>query len=51
MKLDQAQKSVFDNEYMPYIIKWGKITCWVSIPLIFIPTVALMVFYLSLIHI
>ena len=45
MKLDQSQKSVFDNEYMPYIIKWGKITCWVSIPLIFIPTVALMVFY------
>lgn len=45
MKLDQEQKKVFENEYMPYIIKWGKITCWLSIPLIFVPTLALVLFY------
>lgn len=43
--MNTEQQSVFDNEYMPYIIKWGKITCWVSVPLIFIPALALMVFY------
>ena len=30
---------------MPYIIKWGKITCWLSIPLIFVPAIALYIFY------
>lgn len=43
--MEQLQKDVFYNEYMPYIIKWGKITCWASIPLIFLPSLALMVFY------
>ena len=43
--MNAEQQNVFDNDYMPYIIKWGKITCWVSIPLIFIPAIALMVFY------
>ena len=43
--LNKEQKSVFDNEYMPYIIRWGKITCWLSIPLIFIPTLTLIIFF------
>ena len=30
---------------MPYIIKWGKLTCWISIPLILIPALALYIFY------
>ncbi len=43
--MNQAQKSVFENEYMPYIIKWGKILSWVSIPLIFIPAIVHTIFY------
>ena len=43
--MNENQKKVFDNEYMPYIIKWGKITCWLSIPLIMIPTIVLVVFF------
>ena len=43
--ITNEQKKVFENEYMPYIIKWGKITCWLSIPLIFIPTLVLIVFF------
>ena len=43
--ITNEQKKVFENEYMPYIITWGKITCWLSIPLIFIPTLVLIVFF------
>jgi len=43
--MNAEQQKVFDNDYMPYIIKWGKITCWLSIPLIFIPVLALAIFY------
>lgn len=43
--MNEAQKKVYENDYMPYIIKWGKITCWISIPLILIPSVALMILY------
>lgn len=32
---------IFKNEYMPYIIKWGKITCWLAIPIVFIPAFVL----------
>lgn len=35
------KKEIFKNEYMPYIIKWGKITCWLSLPIVFIPAVVL----------
>ena len=43
--LNEKQKQTFQNEYMPYIIKWGKITCWLSIPLIFIPTAVLILLF------
>lgn len=43
--MNEAQKKVFENDYMPYIIKWGKLTCWISIPLIMIPTIVLMIFH------
>lgn len=39
--MDANQKEVYEKEYMPYIIKWGKLTCWLSIPLIFIPALLL----------
>ena len=43
--MDLSQKEVYEKEYLPYIIKWGKITCWASIPLIFLPALALFIFY------
>ena len=43
--MNESQKRSFEQDYMPYIIKWGKITCWVSIPLILLPTLALMIVY------
>lgn len=43
--MNEAQKKVYENDYMPYIIKWGKLTCWISIPLIMIPSIILMIFY------
>lgn len=44
-QLQPKEQEVFDKEYMPYITKWGKLTCWASIPLIFLPTLALMIFH------
>lgn len=43
--MNEAQKKVYENDYMPYIINWGKLTCWVSIPLIMIPSLILIIFY------
>ena len=43
--MTDMERDVFHKEYMPYIIKWGKLTCWLSIPLIFIPAIALYIFY------
>ena len=43
--MNDMERDVFHKEYMPYIIKWGKITCWLSIPLIFVPAIALYIFY------
>ena len=43
--MNEAQKNVFENDYMPYINKWGKLTCWLSIPLILLPSLVLMIFY------
>lgn len=43
--MNEAQKKVYENDYMPYIIKWGKLTCWISIPLIMVPSLILIIFY------
>lgn len=43
--MSPEQKKIFEQEYMPYIRKWGKLTCWISIPLIFMPAIALFIFY------
>lgn len=32
---------IYKNEYMPYIVKWGKITCWLAIPIVFLPAAVL----------
>ena len=43
--MTDMERDIFHKEYMPYIIKWGKLTCWLSIPLIFVPAIALYIFY------
>ncbi|MDR2527467.1 MAG: hypothetical protein LBD04_00410 [Synergistaceae bacterium] len=43
--MNAEQTQAYENDYLPYIVKWGKITSWLSIPLIFIPTSALVFFY------
>ena len=45
LMINEKQKQTFQNEYMPYIIKWGKITWWLSIPLVFIPTAVLILLF------
>lgn len=39
------EQSVYKKEYLPYIIKWGKITSWISIPLVCIPALAVFLVY------
>lgn len=41
----QEQQNVYKNEYLPYIIRVGKITSWLSLPLIFIPAVVVIVVF------
>lgn len=41
----EAKKNVFDGIYLPYIIKWGKITGWLGIFLSFGPALVLAVIY------
>ncbi|MDR1732380.1 MAG: hypothetical protein LBR61_09855 [Synergistaceae bacterium] len=43
--MNTEQNKIYENEYLPYIIRWGKITSWVSIPLIYIPAAALVFYY------
>lgn len=43
--MNGSDQNVFSREYMPYIIRWGRLLCWLSIPLIFIPAVVLAVFW------
>lgn len=40
-----TKDTVFNNEYMPYIIRWGKFTTWASLLFIYIPAIVLVVFY------
>ena len=43
--METAHREVYQKDYLPYIIRWGKITCWLSVPLIFLPALALVLFY------
>lgn len=40
-----SEKNYFDDEYIPYIVKWGKRTGWLGVLLCFGPALALAVFY------
>ncbi len=39
------RSDLYNNSYMPYIVKWGKAACWILLPLIYLPTIALMIVY------
>lgn len=39
------QSDVYNHSYMPYIVKRGKAVCWILLPLIYLPTIALLVVY------
>lgn len=43
--MTEKQKRYFNDEYMQYLIRWGKITCWLSLPLILIPVAVLYIGY------
>ena len=43
--MNNEEKNIYKNEYLPYIIKWGKLTSWLSLPLIFIPAFVVIVFF------
>ncbi len=43
--MNTEQKRIFDEDYMPFIIKWGKITCLIAVPAVFIPAIVLMVVF------
>ncbi|MDL2314365.1 hypothetical protein LJC36_05230 [Desulfovibrio sp. OttesenSCG-928-C14] len=34
-------KNIYDNEYLPYIIKWGRLTNWTAVVLCFCPALVL----------
>lgn len=40
-----TQEDVFTGDYLPYIIKWGKITTWLSIAFILLPPLVLTFLY------
>lgn len=40
-----ASSDIFQSSYMPFAVKWGKFSCWIAIVIVFLPAVALMLFY------
>ena len=38
-------EELYKDSYLPYIIRWGKITCWIALFIIFAPVLALIVAY------
>ncbi len=41
----ENKNQVFDGIYLPYIVKWGKITSWLAILISFGPALVLAVVY------
>lgn len=40
-----SSNNIYDKEYLPYIIRWGKITNWTAVALCFCPALVLAFFY------
>ncbi|MBQ1467574.1 MAG: hypothetical protein IIZ27_03775 [Solobacterium sp.] len=43
--MNNEQQNIYKNEYLPYIVRVGKITSWLSLPLIFIPALVVVIFF------
>lgn len=40
-----SKEEIYQNSYLPFIVKWGKITCWLALFIVFTPTVVLIACY------
>lgn len=36
---------IYEKKYLPGIVKWGKLTCWLSIPIILLPVLVLVLVF------
>lgn len=45
MAREKGNHDHFTEDYMPYIVKWGKRVCWIMIVLVFIPALVLFAYY------
>ncbi len=43
--MNNEQQTIYKNEYLPYIVRVGKITSWLSLPLIFIPALVVVIVF------
>jgi hypothetical protein len=43
--MNSEQTKIYEGDYLPYIIKWGKLTMWVALFATYIPTLVLIFFY------
>ena len=43
--MNNEQQMIYKNDYLPYIVRVGKITSWLSLPLIFIPALVVVIFF------
>jgi hypothetical protein len=43
--MNSEQTKIYEGDYLPFIIKWGKRTMWVALVATYIPVLALIVFY------
>lgn len=43
--MNNEQQTIYKNDYLPYIIRVGKLTSWLSLPLIFIPALVVILVY------
>lgn len=40
-----GKKEIFEKEYMPFVIKWGKFSCIIAILVVYLPALALFLFF------
>ena len=40
-----SKDQMFEKSYMPFAIRWGKISCIISMLIVYLPALALIVFY------
>lgn len=40
-----GKEEIFEKEYMPFVIKWGKFSCIIAILVVYLPALALFLFF------